>query len=232
MKQQVAKDESSRGPELLTLGWSAEEVRKYEELWEYRQRWGAINLEPEDRQFLRKAESVLPKRVSGKGSVKKAIKDKAHYQWLSNYCEAMQAGAEGLGLAEEETGAWQILLEEELRGLAYYQPVLGLPDTIKAKELINLREQWVAEAESQGRSLSFDFNAPLEAAKAQGHSKWKALRPETAANPSAYLVLKGSEAEAFRTKVRGALLNFIRSTFPSLKDTDKPEPPADWNPGA
>mgnify|MGYP006158635617 CR=1 FL=1 len=37
--------------------WSAEEVRTYEELWEYRQRWGAINLEPEERQLLRKAEA-------------------------------------------------------------------------------------------------------------------------------------------------------------------------------
>ena len=70
----MAKDETSRGAELLALGWTAEEVRKYEELWEYRQRWGAINLEPEDRQALRKAEGLLPKRVAGKGSAKKAIK--------------------------------------------------------------------------------------------------------------------------------------------------------------
>ncbi|MCP9774319.1 hypothetical protein [Cyanobium sp. WAJ14-Wanaka] len=228
----MAKDESSRGPELLTLGWTAEEVRKYEELWEYRQRWGAINLELEDRQFLRKAEGALPKRVSGKGSVKKAIQDKAHYLWLSSYCDAMKASTPELGLAEDELGAWQIVLEEELRALAYYQPVLGLPDTIKAKELISLREQWVAGAESQGRSLSFDFDAPLEAAKAQGHSKWKALRPETAANPSSYLVLQGEGAEAFRAQVRTGVIEFIRSTFPSLKETDKPEPPADWQPAS
>ncbi|MFM1945597.1 MAG: hypothetical protein RI897_4579, partial [Verrucomicrobiota bacterium] len=51
----MQKGESNRAGELKELGWSAEDVRRYEELWEYRQRWGAINLEREDRQFLRKA---------------------------------------------------------------------------------------------------------------------------------------------------------------------------------
>lgn len=68
----VAKDETSRGEELQGLGWTPEEVRQYEELWEYRQRWGAINLEPEDRVLLRRAEAALPKRVAhGKSSLKK-----------------------------------------------------------------------------------------------------------------------------------------------------------------
>ena len=132
----MAKDETSRGAELLALGWTAEEVRKYEELWEYRQRWGAINLEPEDRQVLRKAEALLPKRVAGKGSAKKAIQDKAYYQWLSFYREAMLAAATGLGLGAGEEAAWAIVIEEEQRALDYYQPVLGLPDTLKAKLLM------------------------------------------------------------------------------------------------
>ena len=54
----VQKSENNRAGELKELGWSAEDVRRYEELWEYRQRWGAINLERDDRQFLRKAEAA------------------------------------------------------------------------------------------------------------------------------------------------------------------------------
>ena len=70
----MAKDETSRGEELQGLGWTPEEVRQYEELWEYRQRWGAINLEPEDRVLLRRAEAALPKRVAhGKSSLKKTL---------------------------------------------------------------------------------------------------------------------------------------------------------------
>jgi len=228
----VVKDEVSRGEELKALGWSAEEVRKYEELWEYRQRWGAINLEREDRLFLRKAETLLPKRQSGKGSTKKATQDKAYYQWLSLFHGAMTAATPSLGLAQGEQGAWAIVLEEELRALDYYEPVLGLPDTLKAKELTNLREQWVAEVAGQGRALSFDFAAPLEAHKASQASNWKPLRAEGASNPSGYPVLEAEAAAAFRSKVREAVVDFIRTTFPSLKDTDKPEPPADWSKGA
>jgi len=226
----VAKDETSRGAELLVLGWTAEEVRKYEELWEYRQRWGAINLEPEDRQVLRKAEGLLPKRVSGKGSAKKAIQDKAYYQWLSFYREAMLGAAAELGLAAGEEAAWAILIEEEQRALDYYQPVLGLPDTLKAKLLMPLREQWTGEA--GGRTLEFDFIAPLEALKATQTTNWKPLRAEDATNPKAYPVLEAEAAAVFRSKVRQEMVSFIRTTFPSLKDSDKPEPAADWSKGA
>ena len=99
----MAKDEASRGEELRELGWTAEEVRQYEELWEYRQRWGAINLEPEDRVLLRRAEAALPKRAAhGKGSLKKTIQEKSHYRWLSFYRDAMLASAAEVGLAADE----------------------------------------------------------------------------------------------------------------------------------
>jgi hypothetical protein len=218
----VAKDETSRGEELRALGWTAEEVRQYEELWEYRQRWGAINLEPEDRVFLRRAEAALPKRLAhGKGSLKKTLQQKSHYRWLSFYRDAMLASADSLGLQPEEEAAWVILLEEELRALDHYEPVLGLPDTLKAKDLVPAREAWIEEAAQQGRVLSFDFDAPLEALKQQESTSWKPLRSEGA---RAYPVLAGEAAAAFRTKVGREVAEQIRATFPSLKDSDKPAP--------
>jgi hypothetical protein len=218
----VAKDETSRGEELRALGWTAEEVRQYEELWEYRQRWGAINLEPEDRVFLRRAEAALPKRVAhGKGSLKKSLQEKSHYRWLSFYRDAMLASADSLGLQPEEEAAWVILLEEELRALDHYEPVLGLPDTLKAKELVPAREAWIEAAAAQGRVLSFDFDAPLEALKQQETTNWKPLRSEGARS---YPVLAAEAAAAFRTRVGQEVAERIRATFPSLKDSDKPAP--------
>lgn len=218
----MAKDETSRGEELRALGWTAEEVRQYEELWEYRQRWGAINLEPEDRVFLRRAEATLPKRLAhGKGSLKKTLKQKSHYRWLSFYRDAMLASVDSLGLQPEEEAAWVILLEEELRALDHYEPVLGLPDTLKAKDLVPAREAWIEEAAQQGRVLSFDFEAPLEALKQQESTSWKPLRSEGART---YPVLAGEAAAAFRTKVGREVAEQIRATFPSLKDSDKPAP--------
>jgi hypothetical protein len=220
----VRKDETSRSDELKTLGWSAEEVRRYEELWEYRHRWGAINLERDDRIFLRRAEAALPKQLSGKAALRKTLKEKTHYRWLSAFHQAM-AGVEGL--EADELAAWAIVIEEELRALDYYQPVLGLPDTLKAKAFAPLREQLVAEIADQGRNLSFDFAAALAEFRAQGNKGWKSLRQDD--TNSNFPVLPRAVADGFRAKARAELVALTRSTYPSLADTAKPEPPSDWS---
>ena len=223
----MVKEEGSRAEELRALGWSAEEVRTYDELWEYRQRWGAINLEPEERQLLRKAEALLPRRTSGRGPQRKTIREKSHYRWLSHHLEAMRASATETSLPEGECGAWPILLEEELRALRYYQPVLGLPDTLKAKAFLTERERWAAEAAQLGRVLQHDFSAAMADLPADG-SRWKPLRGEENAAASDYPVLTTEAAEGFRRRVRTEICAFTRATYPSLHDSDKPEPPADW----
>ncbi len=220
----MRKDETSRSDELKTLGWTAEEVRRYEELWEYRHRWGAINLERDDRIFLRRAEAALPKQLSGKAALRKSLKEKTHYRWLSAFHQAM-AGVEGL--EADELAAWAIVIEEELRALDYYQPVLGLPDTLKAKAFAPLREQLVAEIADQGRNLSFDFAAALAEFRAQGNKGWKSLRQDDTNRD--FPVLPRAVADSFRAKARAELVALTRSTYPSLADTAKPEPPSDWS---
>ncbi|MEY2645139.1 MAG: hypothetical protein RLZZ611_1788 [Cyanobacteriota bacterium] len=219
--------EENRAEELRSLGWSAEDVRRYADLWDYRQRWGAINLEREDRAFLRKAEAALPRRLSGKGSEKKRTRDKSHYRWLAFHLQAMQAAAAGLDLQAGEQAAWPILLEEELRVLDYYEPVLGLPDTLKARELVAFREQWISRAASQGRVLDFDFLAPLEALKQRETTSWKPLRGDGNGD-SSYPVLDADSAAGFRAELRQAIAAEIRRLFPSLQDSDKPAPADDW----
>ncbi|MFM7086419.1 MAG: hypothetical protein ACKOXO_05445 [Cyanobium sp.] len=224
----MVKEEGSRGEELRALGWSAEEVRSYEELWEYRQRWGAINLEPEERQLLRKAEALLPRRVSGRGPQRKTIREKSHYRWLDHHLEALRRSAAETSLAEAECGAWPILLEEELRALRYYQPVLGLPDTLKARLFLPERERWAAEAAQLGRVVQHDFSEAMASLPPEG-SRWKPLRGDDNAEASDYPVLEAAVAETFRARVRREIGAFTRATYPSLQDSDKPEPPDDWN---
>lgn len=225
----MQQTEAHRAEELRDLGWSADEVRRYAELWEYRQRWGAINLEPEDRAFLRKAEAALPRRLAnGRGSARKSTRDKSHYRWLAFHLEAMRAHERQASLAEGEEGAWPILLEEELRALAYYEPVLGLPDTIKARAFQAERERWAQEALPLARPLRFDFEAPLAALQAEGGSKWKPLRGTP--GDDVYPVLEAEAAAAFRARVRREVVALVRSTLPSLQDSDKPEPPEEWQP--
>ena len=222
--------ENNRAEELKVLGWSAEDVRKYEELWEYRHRWGAINLEREDRVFLRKAEAALPKIVSGKAE-KKRLQDKSYYRWLSFYRDAMSGSAAEQGLSAGEQAAWPILLSEELRDIDYYEPVLGLPDTLKSKELLPIREELASKAASSGRLASFDFVEVLEELKRNEKTSWKPLRGEGNTDKG-YPVLPADAAEAFRQEARTRLCSAIRDLFPSLKDSEKEPPAADWQPAA
>jgi len=208
----------SRADELKQLGWSAEDVRRYDELWEYRQRWGAINLERDDRLFLRKAEAALPKIVA-RGSEKKRLQDKAYYRWLAFYRDAMLTSPAETSLAEGEAGAWRVLLEAELSVLDELQPVLGLPDTLKAKELQPLREQWVSQQQAV-RVANFDFNGPLEELKSREKTSWKPLRGDDNSD-SSYPVLDGAAAESFRLAATEQITSSMRALFPSLKTSEE-----------
>ncbi len=228
----MIKESTHRGDDLKGLGWSSEDVARYVELWDYRQRWGAINLERDDRQFLRKAEAALPPILSGKVSVKKAIKDKSYYRRLAFYLQSMDLAEGNFDIEDGSRGIWAILLEEELRLLAYYEPVLGLPDTIKAKALEPIREEIIGRAlEKDGNNLQvlkFDFKAPLEELKAKESSNWRPLRDEKLIQDDTYPVFSAKAARDFRMEVRQELVPLIREMLPSLVGTDKPEPPEEW----
>lgn len=225
----MRKEEGSRSNELRELGWPPENVRRYEDLWEYRQRWGAINLEREDRAFLRKAEAALPKQLTGKAAQKKGLLEKAHVRWLAHHLACMRADPLIDSLQEGEEPAWPILLEEEIRALCWFEPVLGLPDTLRARAFVPDRERWIDEAAAEGRVLAFDFAAALEQGKQEGNRSWKPLRGEAHVADTAFPVLPRATAAAFRSKVRHELLERIRS-LPSLQGSEKGDPPDDWTP--
>ena len=231
----MAKELTHRGEELKNLGWSIEDVNRYIDLWDYRQRWGAINLEREDRQFLRKAENALPVITKGKASLKKPLEEKSYFKWLSFYYEKMLFLEGDSDLALGTRGVWSIILEEELRLISYYQPVLGLPDTLKAKLLMPLREQLIenffSKIEEKPQSLIFDFNALIEEQKqkVKESKNWKSLRDEKTLLDKTYPIVSKKDVPEFRKISRGKLLSFIQEKFPSLADTEKPSPPDDWS---
>ena len=223
----MKKETSHRAGELKALGWIESDLSRYIELWEYRQRWGAMNLEREDRLFLRKAESELPAISIGKASTKKAIKDKTYYRWLQFHLDSMREAEISMEISEEEFGAWPMLLEVELRILDYYEPVLGLPDTLKAKAIRPIREKHALRAKDMAsennRINIYDFEKPLNVLKTKETNRWTHLREDMSADNS-YPILEKSILIDFRKNVHREIHDFIRNTFPSLAETDKPEP--------
>ena len=229
----MTKELTHRADELKNLGWNQEDLYKYIELWDYRQRWGSINLEREDRQFLRKAESLLPEISKNKVSVKKPLKEKSYYCWVKFFLNEMNDFESNEKLEAGMRGLWPILLEEELRVIDYYEPVLGLPDTIKAKLIGPIRESLVKEALDKNYKFmvtkKFDFQATLANAKSNGkNSSWRSLRDGASDENQDYQIINKTCALEFRKKVNEKLLSFIKENFPSLAETDKSLPPNDW----
>jgi DNA polymerase-3 subunit epsilon len=52
-------EEPSPSAELRAAGWSEPDVRRYQQLWTYRSRWGAANLDRDERRFLRRGDDAL-----------------------------------------------------------------------------------------------------------------------------------------------------------------------------
>ena len=229
----MAKELTHRAEELKQLGWNQEDLYKYIELWDYRQRWGSINLEREDRQFLRKAESLLPEISKNKVSVKKPLKEKSYYCWIQFFLNEMNEFELNENLEDGMRGLWPIFLEEELRVIDYYEPVLGLPDTIKAKLIAPIRENLVKEAlgihEKSIITKQFDFQGTLNKAKSNGNnSSWRSPRGVDSEKNQDYQIIDKTRVHEFRKNVNKKLLSFIKENFPSLAETDKSLPPNDW----
>jgi hypothetical protein len=144
----------------------------------------------------------------------------------------MDAAEGGYSLPAGSRGAWPILLEEERRLLDYYQPVLGLPDTIKAKSFDAVREELAAQAgplaAADGQTKTYDFMSALKELKEKENSKWRHLREQEGDQP--YPVLSAEAASSFRSEVRSRLSPLLRDTLPSLAETEKPAPDNNWNP--
>jgi len=214
------KETSHRSPELKQLGWNQEDIVRYEELWEYCQRWGLINLEREDRQFLKKAEKLLPKLQPKKVSNKKSIKEKSYYLWLNFYLEKINIFRVSI-LKISTISVWEVLLEEELKLLDKYKPVMGLPDSIKAKELASIRKNLIKLSfdmfEGKNSAKLFDFeiiNNPNE----QNISKtWKSIIENTPEEMKSFPLIPEKFIENFRIQVKDNIEEFMINNYPSLK---------------
>ncbi len=230
----MAKELTHRGDELKDLGWSSHDEVRYIELWDYRQRWGAINLEREDRLFLRKVEASLPEVKSSKTSIKKPLKEKSYYCRILFFLQEMLEAEKSFSASPNSKGIWSILLEEELRTLDYFQPVLGLPDTLKSKLLIPFRENIINSLKKKFNNnikiFDFDFDKSLSTCDSIQSRNWKPLRDGISEEAKDYPVLDSEIVEECRSLIRKEIVPLIRNSFPSLSDLEKDNPPDDWIP--
>ena len=216
------KESSHRSHELKAIGWNTEDITRYEELWEYSQRWGLINLEREDRQFLKKAEKLIPKIQPKKSSNKKTIEEKSYYLWLNFYLNKLKTFS-NLYVPKDMFSVWEIMIEEELNLLKKYNPVMGLPDSIKAKQLYKVRAIIIENAFNNNNAKNcdtlFDFDIEKISSKGEVTGKsWKSLIENDLSQKDKFPILNQKNAEELKIQISKNLEEFMISHYPSLKD--------------
>ncbi len=214
------KELSHRSHELKALGWNQEDLSRYEDLWDYSQRWGLINLEREDRQFLKKAEKLLPKIQNKKASVKKSIEEKSYYLWLNFYFEEIKVFNES-NLPKNKFSVWSLLIEEELKLLKELKPVMGLPDTLKAKNLFANRKELINKAftkyDAKNNTKFFNFNEILTNSESDVSKSWKSITEKDPDSNDKFPIVDSENVEDLRSEINQDLEKFMRENYPSLK---------------
>ena len=216
------KESSHRSHELKAIGWNIEDITRYEELWEYSQRWGLINLEREDRQFLKKAEKLIPKLQPKKTSNKKSIEEKSYFLWLNFYLNKLKTFS-NLYVPKDMFAVWEMMIEEELNLLKKYNPVLGLPDSIKAKELYKVRAILVQNSfnkyEAKNCDTLFDFDIEKISSEEDMVGKsWKSMIESDPSQKDQFPLLNQKNAAGLKIEILKTLEEFMVTNYPSLKD--------------
>ena len=205
---------------LKALVWNQEDLSRYEELWDYSQRWGLINLEREDRQFLKKAEKLLPKIQNKKVSVKKSIEEKSYYLWLNFYLEEIKIFNESY-VPKNQVSVWTLLIEEELKLLKELKPVMGLPDTLKAKNLFFNRKQIIEKAfkeyDAKNNKEHFDFVNIFNKSEKDVSKSWKSIIEQDPEANQTFPIVESKNVEDLRSEINEDLKSFMRGNYPSLK---------------
>ena len=121
-----------------------------------------------------------------------------------------------------------------MRALDYFQPVLGLPDTLKSKLLIPFRENLVSsfldEFKENIQFYNVDFDKLLISANPEKSKVWKPLREGVTESKTTYPVLDSYAVPICKKSIRKETVQMIRITFPSLVNKDIVSPSDDWIP--
>ena len=216
----MKKELSHRSHELKALGWNQEDLSRYEDLWDYSQRWGLINLEKEDRQFLKKAENLLPKIQNKKTFVRKTIEEKSYFLWLNFYLDEINIFTQS-NLPKNKYGVWTLLIEEEIKLLKELQPVMGLTDTLKAKNLFENRKKLIKKAfseyEAKNNNKFFNFDEALKKSKSDVSKNWKSIVEKDPEANKNFPIIETKNIENMRADINKDLNLFMRENYPSLK---------------
>ena len=169
---------------------------------------------------MKKAEKLLPKIQNKKISVKKTIEEKSYFLWLNFYLEEINIFSSS-NLPKNKYGVWTILIEEELKLLKELQPVMGLPDTLKAKNLFKNRKELInlafSEFNAKENDKGFNFDEVLNNSETNVGKNWKSIIEKDPEANKTFPIIDSVNIEKLRSAIKEVLSLYMRDNYPSLK---------------
>lgn len=166
----------------------------------------------------RKAEGALElalreaqtRKVSGR----QPVETKLHYRWVATELEIARTLVD---LAPGEVSGLVIRLEEYLRAMSKYQPVLDQVDTSKRHRFGNIERELLQIAAGLGRMGTMDYDAFRTQLKAAFPDNWNpAWDNQFAAGGWDNAILPDTEELEYRALVRAEMERAVREIYPSV----------------
>ena len=114
------------------------------------------------------------------------------------------------------------MIEEELKLLKELQPVMGLPDTLKAKNLFANRKQIIEKAfkkyDAKNNNELFDFTNIFNKSKKDVSKSWKSIIEKDPEANKTFPIVNNNNVEDLRFEINEDLKSFMRGNYPSLKE--------------
>lgn len=102
------------------------------------------------------------------------------------------------------------------------KPVMGLPDTLKAKNLfknrIKLINKSYSEYDAKNNEKSFNFDEVLYKSEKDVGKKWKSITERDPEAKNTFPIIESKNIENLRSDIHKDLNLFMKENYPSLKE--------------
>ena len=124
-------------------------------------------------------------------------------------------------LPKNKHGVWTLLIEEEIKLLKELQPVMGLPDTIKAKNLFENRKELInkafSEFEAKNNDKGFNFDEALNKSEKDVGKNWKSIAEKDPDANKTFPIIESVNIEKLRSVIKEGFRTYMKDNYPSLK---------------
>ena len=102
------------------------------------------------------------------------------------------------------------------------KPVMGLPDTLKAKNLFENRKELLnkafSEYEAENNKKVFNFDEILKKSEKNVGKNWKSITEKDPQANKTFPIIDTKHIENFRSEIKKELNLFMKENYPSLKE--------------